>query len=50
MHQGVLRDDARRAAKAKAKEREEALEASRAKQRKYERVQKVAAGAEKDEE
>ena len=41
MHQGVLRDDARRAAK--VREREEALEASREKQRAYERVQTVAA-------
>lgn len=40
MHQGVLRDDARRAAK--LREREEALEASRETQRAYERVQKVA--------
>ena len=39
MHQGVLRDDARRLAK--QREREEALEASREKQRAYERVQKV---------
>jgi hypothetical protein len=47
MHEGVLRDDARRAAKAKAaakgklREREEALEASREKQRIYEGVQRV---------
>jgi protein PET117 len=40
MHQGVLRDDARRAAK--LREREEALEASRERQQVYERVQKVA--------
>jgi hypothetical protein len=39
MHQGVLRDDARRAAK--QKERSEGLEASREKQRTYEGVQKV---------
>ena len=39
MHQGVLRDDARRAAR--LREREEALEASREKHRAYERVQKV---------
>ena len=39
MHSGVLRDDARRAAK--LREREEALEASREKQRLYESVQHV---------
>jgi PET assembly of cytochrome c oxidase, mitochondrial len=44
MYQGVIRDDARRAAK--LRERGEALEASREKQRTYERVQKVAEGAE----
>ena len=39
MHEGVLRDDTRRAAK--LREREEALRASREKQRTYESVQRV---------
>ena len=39
MHEGVLRDDARRAAK--LRERKEALDASREKERLYERLQRV---------
>lgn len=48
MHEGVLRDDARRAAK--LRERKEALDASREKERVYGRLQRVDRGRERDRE